>query len=312
MENDGGENGEFTFASGGAARRQLNGLSRIQTHAEKPIEVCHDDSVPTVRAQTIDELHSLQKKKSSPTTPARGTPRAFAAVSEEERQKLQMQSISASLASLTRETGPKVVRGDPATKAAESPRVAHVGHHSYAPSLNISDSALKFTHILCNLSPADNLVSTNIFGTELYEQAIKYEKGSFITSTGALATLSGAKTGRAPRDKRVVKDKTTEDELWWGKGSPNIEMDEHTFLVNRERAVDYLNSLDKVLVQVRLWLWFYEVGPQLRFSYKSVTRLLPSMVTLDTRFSLTRNLHLMYRHELLSSYDASPVLHIQA
>ena len=52
---------------------------------------------------------------------------------------------------------------------------------------------------------------------ELYEQAIKYEKGSFITSTGALATLSGAKTGRAPRDKRVVKDETTEDELWWGK-----------------------------------------------------------------------------------------------
>lgn len=31
------------------------------------------------------------------------------------------------------------------------------------------------------------------------------------------------------------------------RGSPNIEMDEHTFLVNRERAVDYLNSLDKVI-----------------------------------------------------------------
>lgn len=30
------------------------------------------------------------------------------------------------------------------------------------------------------------------------------------------------------------------------RGSPNIEMDEHTFMVNRERAVDYLNSLDKV------------------------------------------------------------------
>lgn len=58
---------------------------------------------------------------------------------------------------------------------------------------------------------------SNILCTELYEQAIKYEKGSFITSTGALATLSGAKTGRAPRDKRVVRDETTEDELWWGK-----------------------------------------------------------------------------------------------
>ena len=31
------------------------------------------------------------------------------------------------------------------------------------------------------------------------------------------------------------------------RGSPNIEMDEHTFTVNRERAVDYLNSLDKVI-----------------------------------------------------------------
>jgi len=56
-----------------------------------------------------------------------------------------------------------------------------------------------------------------LFGAELYEQAIKYEKGSFITATGALATLSGAKTGRSPRDKRVVKDDLTENELWWGK-----------------------------------------------------------------------------------------------
>ena len=57
----------------------------------------------------------------------------------------------------------------------------------------------------------------NLKKTELYEQAIKYEKGSFITSTGALATLSGAKTGRSPRDKRVVKDEAAAQELWWGK-----------------------------------------------------------------------------------------------
>ncbi|CAI0393580.1 unnamed protein product, partial [Linum tenue] len=79
------------------------------------------------------------------------------------------------------------------------------------------------------------------------------EKGSFITSTGALATLSGAKTGRSPRDKRVVRDDTTEGDLWWG--SPNIEMDEHTFMVNRERAVDYLNSLDKVFVNDQFLNW---------------------------------------------------------
>ena len=59
---------------------------------------------------------------------------------------------SASLASLTRETGPKVVKGDPARKA-EGQKVAHSGH-SIHDTFDISDSALKFTHVLYNLSPA--------------------------------------------------------------------------------------------------------------------------------------------------------------
>ncbi|KAM1427772.1 hypothetical protein ACFXTO_020273 [Malus domestica] len=222
-QNNRAENGVFSYSRTGSMGR--HGLPKIQTQHEKTAsEVCHDDS-------------TTPKKKSQPTTPITGSQGAFAAtMSEEDRHKQQLQSISASLASLTRETGPKVVKGDPARKS-DGQKATHVEHHLYDASLfGVSDSALKFTHILYNLSPA-----------ELYEQAIKYEKGSFVTASGALATLSGAKTGRSPRDKRVVKDEETENELWWGKGSPNIEMDEHTFLVNRERAVDYLNSLDKVL-----------------------------------------------------------------
>ncbi|KAG6473967.1 hypothetical protein ZIOFF_067887 [Zingiber officinale] len=40
-------------------------MSKIQTHGrEKPENgICHDDSVPPVKAKTIDELHSLQKKR---------------------------------------------------------------------------------------------------------------------------------------------------------------------------------------------------------------------------------------------------------
>ena len=56
------------------------------------------------------------------------------------------------MASLTRETGPKVVKGDPARKA-EGHKVAHSGH-SIHDTFDISDSALKFTHVLYNLSPA--------------------------------------------------------------------------------------------------------------------------------------------------------------
>lgn len=97
------DNGEFSFARGtgtavaangnGTAR---NGLAKIQTTQKKGGNgMCHDDSSAPVKAQTIDELHSLQKKKSAPTTPIKGTQQgAFAvALSEEERQKQQLQSI---------------------------------------------------------------------------------------------------------------------------------------------------------------------------------------------------------------------------
>lgn len=70
---------------------------------------------------------------------------------------------SASLASLTRETGPKVVKGDPARKS-ETPKVAHASHHQFStPTISVSDSSLKFTHVLYNLSPAGKY-SLSLFG----------------------------------------------------------------------------------------------------------------------------------------------------
>lgn len=57
---------------------------------------------------------------------------------------------SASLASLTRETGPNLV-----TRKSENERETKSSHHHYtAPTIAVSDSALKFTHVLYNLSPA--------------------------------------------------------------------------------------------------------------------------------------------------------------
>lgn len=82
-------NGEFSFDS-----KRRSGLPKIQTQkTDDDNVVCHDDSATPVKAQTLDELHSLQKKKSAPTTPIK-SPHAFGvAVSEEERQKQQLQSI---------------------------------------------------------------------------------------------------------------------------------------------------------------------------------------------------------------------------
>ncbi|TPX25896.1 Protein kinase C-like 1 [Coccidioides immitis] len=50
----------------------------------------------------------------------------------------------------------------------------------------------------------------------LYEDALVYETGTAITSSGALTAYSGAKTGRSPLDKRIVKEETSENEIWWG------------------------------------------------------------------------------------------------
>ena len=50
----------------------------------------------------------------------------------------------------------------------------------------------------------------------LYEDALVYESGSAMTSTGALTAYSGAKTGRSPLDKRIVKEEGSEKDVWWG------------------------------------------------------------------------------------------------
>merc|ERR1719382_2425345 len=80
----------------------------------------------------------------------------------------------------------------------------------------------------------------------LYQQALAHEKGSCIVSSGALAVSSGAKTGRSPMDKRVVVEEDSKDDVWWGK--VNIELPEDAFLTNRERAVDYLNTRERLYV----------------------------------------------------------------
>ena len=50
----------------------------------------------------------------------------------------------------------------------------------------------------------------------LYEDALVYETGSAITSSGALSAYSGAKTGRSPSDKRIVKEEGSDSDVWWG------------------------------------------------------------------------------------------------
>ncbi|GAB7337992.1 hypothetical protein MBLNU457_4367t1 [Dothideomycetes sp. NU457] len=80
----------------------------------------------------------------------------------------------------------------------------------------------------------------------LYEDALVYETGSAITSSGALSAYSGAKTGRSPSDKRIVKEESSEKNVWWGP--VNKPMEPNVWKINRERAIDYLNTRDRIYV----------------------------------------------------------------
>ena len=80
----------------------------------------------------------------------------------------------------------------------------------------------------------------------LYEEALSRDKSSALADTGALIIYSGAKTGRSPRDKRIVEHEDSASDIWWG--DINIKVDDHTFMVNRERATDYLNTRDRLYI----------------------------------------------------------------
>ena len=83
-------------------------------------------------------------------------------------------------------------------------------------------------------------VRRNLSPAQLYAEAIRGEKDCAIADSGALIAYSGAKTGRSPKDKRVVKNTASENEVWWG--SVNVAIDDAVFQINLERAKDYLNT----------------------------------------------------------------------
>jgi phosphoenolpyruvate carboxykinase (ATP) len=87
-------------------------------------------------------------------------------------------------------------------------------------------------------------VYRNLPPSALYEHAMRYDKGASIAENGALVAYSGAKTGRSPKDKRIVRNPASENDIWWR--DVNVPLDARTFDVVRERAKDYLNICERL------------------------------------------------------------------
>jgi phosphoenolpyruvate carboxykinase (ATP) len=101
-------------------------------------------------------------------------------------------------------------------------------------SVDLSAHEIRVPVVVRNASPA-----------RLYEDAVTREHAAIMAS-GAIAIRSGDKTGRSPKDKHVVQAPESAADVWWGP--VNHPIDDHTFLLNRQRAIDYLNSRDQIYV----------------------------------------------------------------
>ena len=75
----------------------------------------------------------------------------------------------------------------------------------------------------------------NLKTPELYEHIIRNGEGR-VSHLGPMVVSTGQHTGRAPNDKFIVKEPTSQDHVWWGKVNKPFEVDQFDALYGRVLA----------------------------------------------------------------------------
>lgn len=105
--------------------------------------------------------------------------------------------------------------------------MVHHGNTPFHPDL-ASSGLKKARQIWWNLAPA-----------QLIERTLLAGEGR-LTNTGALAIDTGRFTGRSPKDRFIVRDNMTSDEVWWGDINQPISPD-HADRIHQD-LVAYLDG----------------------------------------------------------------------
>ncbi|MEM9658546.1 MAG: phosphoenolpyruvate carboxykinase (ATP), partial [Planctomycetota bacterium] len=101
-------------------------------------------------------------------------------------------------------------------------------------SVSLETYGIKVSEIVRNAAPA-----------RLYEEGLAHD-GSVLVSSGAIVSDSAAKKGRSPKDKRVVEEASSKEDVWWG--SVNVPLSEESFASNRKIAIDFFNECERLYV----------------------------------------------------------------
>jgi phosphoenolpyruvate carboxykinase (ATP) len=81
---------------------------------------------------------------------------------------------------------------------------------------------------------------------ELIEHSIAAGNGE-LAATGALAVTTGKFTGRSPKDKFVVEEPSSKDNIWWGR--VNAPISEEHYGILKQDALDHLAKQPKLYTQ---------------------------------------------------------------
>lgn len=96
--------------------------------------------------------------------------------------------------------------------------------------------------------PDVGAVYFNLSVPQLVEEAIQRNEGH-IASNGALVAYTGARTGRSPKDRFLVRNAVTADMVDWG--TINQPVEPHVYAALRQRVCDYLSGKDVFVLDAR-------------------------------------------------------------
>ncbi len=100
--------------------------------------------------------------------------------------------------------------------------------------VGLTQERLSGVHLHHNLDP-----------TRLIEHIVNNEEG-ILTNRGAIRILTGQYTGRSPKDKYVVDEATTRDNIWWG--DINQPISEADFDGLHQKILNYLSDCDQLYI----------------------------------------------------------------
>jgi phosphoenolpyruvate carboxykinase (ATP) len=68
-----------------------------------------------------------------------------------------------------------------------------------------------------------------------------------LSAHGAFVTETGERTGRSANDKFIVREPTSEGQIWWG--DVNVPTTSEVFVKLRQRVTEYLDGRPELFVQ---------------------------------------------------------------